>query len=291
MSTRRAAAFILGILAACAPARAGQGPLVARDDAGDTVRLARPASRVVSLVPATTELLFAIGAGDAVVGRTHWCDFPGAARLVPDLGDGLRPNLEAVAAARPDLVVLYRSAQNAEAVARLRALGIPAVQYAVDRLADVPRVARALGDLTGHRREADSLATAFTASLASATQPPPARRPTVLILAWDQPPMTIGAGSFLSEVVERAGGRNLFHDLPAPSATVSIETIASRDPDAILVSTEGEPGFVRRPEWQAVRAVREHRLLRATGSSFSRPSPRAPEAIRELHTRLTEVLR
>ncbi|HXG44274.1 MAG TPA: helical backbone metal receptor [Gemmatimonadales bacterium] len=291
MKASRAAALILGLLAACAPARAGRDALAVRDDAGVTVRLARPAGRVVSLIPATTELLFAIGAGRTIVGRTHWCDYPAEARSIPDLGDGLRPNLEAVAAVRPELVVLYRSAQNAEAAARLRALGIPAVQFAVDRLADVPRVARALGALTGRRRGADSLAAAFDTALAAATTPASPAAPALLLLAWDQPPMTIGAGSFLSEVVERAGARNLFGDLPAPSGTVSLETIATRDPDAILVATEGEPAFVRRPEWQAIRAVRERRLVRVTGSSFSRPSPRAPEAIRELRARLAEVLR
>ncbi len=291
MKAPRAPALILGLLVACAPARAGQERLAVRDDAGVTVRLSRPAERVVSLVPATTELLFAIGGGPRVVGRTHWCDYPVEARLIPDLGDGLRPNVEAVAAVRPDLVVLYRSAQNTEAAARLRALGIPAAQFSVDRLADVARVARALGELTGHRREADSLAAAFDTALAAATAPPSPAAPALLILAWDQPPMTIGAGSFLSEVVERAGARNLFADLPAASGTVSIEAIATRDPDAILVLAEGDPAFARRPEWQAVRAVRERRLVRVAGSSFSRPGPRAAQAIRELRARLAELAR
>ena len=183
------------------------------DDAGDTVRLAAPARRVVSLIPASTELLFAIGADSAVVGRTSYCDYPAAAKAVPDLGDGIKPNIEAVLASRPDLVVLYNSGQNAAVAGRLRELGIAALRINTDALSSVPRVARMLGRLTGREQVADSLAAVFDTALASATQPPTARRPKVLLLVWEQPPMTIGRGSFLSELVERAGGENLFADV------------------------------------------------------------------------------
>ncbi len=258
------------------------------DDAGDTVVLAAPARRVVSLVPATTELLFAIGAGGQTVGRTAWCDFPPAASTVPNLGDGISPNLEAVLAQRPDLVLLYHSARNADVAARLRAMGIAAAQLNTDRLADVTRVSRLLGRLTGHAQSAESLAVAVNAALVSATPATgrAARSPTVLLLVWEQPPMTVGRGSFLSELVERAGGVNLFADVPATSATVSVEAVAARNPDLILTTSDGPGAFLHRAEWRTVRAVRERRYLRVSGSEFSRPSPRAPAAIRELAARL-----
>ena len=88
--------------------------------------------------------------------------------------------------------------------------------------------------------------------------------------------MAIGAGSFQSEILSLAGGRNLFDDVTAPSATVSIEAIAARDPDLILVSDTGVPGIVNRPEWQVVRAVRERRFVHLSNPAFGRPSPRAP---------------
>ena len=94
------------------------------DDAGRPSRSPRPARRIVSLVPATTELLFAIGAGDAVVGRTQWCDYPEAALAVPSVGDGIGPNLELVVGRRPDLVLLYASADRG-AAEQLARLGIP----------------------------------------------------------------------------------------------------------------------------------------------------------------------
>lgn len=252
------------------------------DDAGDTVRLAGPARRVVSLIPATTELLFAIGADSDIVGRTSYCDYPPAAQLVPDLGDGIKPSLEAILSRHPDLVLLYHSGQNAAVAGRLRQLGIQVIRLNTDRLSDVVRIGRLLGILTGHRAGADSLAEVFDTALASATIQPAARRPRVLLLVWEQPPMTIGRGSFLHELVERAGGENLFADVPASSGVVSIEAVAHRNPDLVFTTGPGPAAFASRPEWQVVPAIRKHRFLRVSGSEFNRPSPRAPQAIRTL---------
>jgi iron complex transport system substrate-binding protein len=275
------------LLIACRPAPPA-GSLTVVDDAGDTVRLAAPARRVVSLIPATTELLFAIDAGPAVVGRTNYCDFPGAAKSVPNLGDGIKPNLEAVIASRPDLVILYNSGQNAAVTGRLRELGIAAMRLNTDALSSVPRIARVLGKLTGHEKAADSLSAVFDTALASATQPGTGPRPKVLLLVWVQPPMTVGRGSFLNELLERAGGENLFADVAGTDGVVSIEAVAARDPDLIFTTAEGPSAFATRPEWQAVAAVREKRFLHVTGSEFGRPSPRSPMAIRQLSAKLRE---
>ena len=258
------------------------GGFVVVDDAGDTTRLAAPAGRVVSLIPATTELLFAIGAGEAVVGRTTWCDYPAETRTVPDLGDGIAPNIEAVLGQRPDLVLLYPSGRNAAAAERLRSVGVATVQLRTDLLADVTRVGNLLGRLTGHEREAAAVAERFERELAQATVAAAAARPSVFLLVWAEPPMTVGAGSYLSELLRRAGGRNTYDDLPTSSGQVSIESVVARDPDAILVLGDSTPAFATRPEWQAVSAVRARRFVFASGSQFAHPGPRAPDAIRAL---------
>ena len=285
--------WVIGVvLGGCHPASRSAGTIRIVDDAGDTVRLSAPAGRVVSLIPATTELLFAIGADSAVVGRTAYCDYPPATHSVPDLGDGIKPSIEAILARKPELVVLYNSGQNAAVAGRLAELGIPALRVNTDALRDVPRVGRILGQLTGHQAAAESLAVAFDTALANATAASGGRRrPKVLLLVWEQPPMTIGRGSFLSELVERAGGENLFADVTASSGVVSIEAVAARNPDLIFTTTEGPSGFANRPEWQVVPAVRRRRFLRVSGSEFNRPSPRAPAAIRELAAKLRETER
>ena len=283
---------LLSAVLACHQSGPRARSLVVVDDAGDSVSVRVPARRVVSLIPASTELLFAIGAGPAVVGRTEWCNFPSEAKEVPNLGAGIEPNLEAVLSRQPDLVVLYNSARHADVARRLRELGIPAIRINTDALSDVPRVGALLGRLTGHAREADSMSAVFETALASATGAGvTSSRAKVLLLVWEQPPMTIGRGSFLSELVERAGGENLFGDIATSSGPVSIEAVAVRDPDLILTTADGPASFASRPEWQVVRAVRERRFLSISGSENDRPGPRSPGAIRALSARLREARR
>ncbi|OLC30977.1 MAG: hypothetical protein AUH81_18745 [Candidatus Rokubacteria bacterium 13_1_40CM_4_69_5] len=249
------------------------------------MRLAAPAQRVVSLLPSFTELLFAIGAGDRLVGRTTWCDYPPEALGVPSVGDGMPPNVEAVAARHPDLVVLYRSGPNVTAAEQLERLGIRAVLFDLNRLEDLGPAARRLGVLTGRRAPADSLARVMD-SLAS--QPPAPTPQSLVFIVWDNPPIVIGAGSYLDRLASLAGARNVFHDIGAPSAQVSIETIAARDPDfvAVLSDSVAPPRYAARPEWRAVRAVRAERFLFLPGQLFGRPGPRVAEAVRELRRRL-----
>ena len=265
------------------------------DEVGHPVALEAPARRIVSLSPSTTELLFAIGAGASVVGRTRWCDFPPDVATVPSVGDGLNPNLELVLSRTPDLVVFYASAANQGVITRLDGLGLAAASVRLDRLDDLPRVARLLGRLTGATARADSLATRFAAALdsaraaARAATPAGAQEPVqrVVVVSWDNPPIIIGAGSFLTELIEMAGARNVFDDVVQPSAQVGIETIATRDPDVLLVLGEGVPGFARRPEWQNVGAVRRRSFVAVQGSEFERPGFRSLEAVRRLRAALS----
>ena len=272
--------------AACGPPDARQAAPAVQlvDDAGSAVTLQAPARRIVSLVPATTELLFAIGAGDALVGRTQWCDYPEAALAVPSVGDGIGPNLELVVGRRPDLVLLYASADR-RAAEHLTRLGIPTMSLNTDRLADVPRLARLLGRAAGRERAADSVATTFERELAAA-QAPEGEARSAFLLVWDQPPMTVGRGSFLTELMARAGLRNIFDDVSASSAVISIEGVVARDPDVILTLGAASPKIAGRPEWEVVRAVRDRRFVHADGSEFSHPGPRSPQAIRELRQAL-----
>lgn len=283
--THLAAGLVL--LAACGGEARQPPAFVGQDDAGRRVAVDTPATRIVSLAPSITELLFALDAGAALVGRTTWCRYPPAAAAVPDVGDGLNPNVEAVAARRPDLVLLYHSPLNETAAAQLERLGIPAVVLRQDRLGDVARHARLLGVLTGHRRAGDSIAAALD-ELRASPAPAPTRR--LVFVVWDNPPTIIGAGSYLDELLRLAGGTNVFHDVPAASAVVSLETIAARNPDAIAVLADtaaaAAPTWSRRPEWRVVPAVREGRFVVLPAELFGRPSPRAPAAVAELRRRL-----
>jgi len=204
---------------------------------------------------------------------------------VPSVGDGMPPNVEAVAARRPDLVVLYRSGPNVTAAEQLERLGVQTVLFDLNRLEELGLVARRLGVLTGRTGAGDSLARAMD-SLAS--QPPIPGPRSLVFIVWDTPPIVIGAGSFLDRLAGLAGARNVFHDIATPSAQVSIETIAARNPDfiAVLSDTAATPRYADRPEWRVVPAVRQRRFLFLPGGLFGRPGPRAAAAVRELRRRL-----
>src|SRR5213080_1876838 len=169
------AGFVALTITACARGEhvPVKGGIAVTDDAGRRVTLAAPARRIVSLLPSFTEILFAIGAGDRLVGRTTWCDYPPEALALPSVGDGMPPSVEAVAARRPDLVVLYRAGPNVTAAEQLERLGIRTVLLDLNLLEQLGPAARRLGVLTGRSRAADSLAHVLD-SLASQ---PPARAP------------------------------------------------------------------------------------------------------------------
>jgi iron complex transport system substrate-binding protein len=253
------------------------------DDFGDTLSAGTPPQRIVSLNPSTTELLFAIGAGGRLVGRTTYDMWPVAARAVPDLGPGLRPNVEAVLAVHPDLVVLYASDDNRDAARRLRAAGIQTAAFRVDRIADFERVTRALGVLTGDTAAALATVDSVRATIArvrTATASLP--HPTVFWPLYDQPLLATGSGSYLNELIDIAGGRNIYGFMKEPSPRVTFEDLMRRDPDVVLTSPESRGRYLADPRWQALRALRDGHLLVVDTTLVLRPGPRLGEAARSM---------
>ncbi len=269
-------------LAACASDDA-RPTARAADDFGDTLVLRTSPRRIVSLNPPTTEVLFAIGAGRRLVGRTTYDRWPEAAVALPDLGGGLRPTVEAVLAARPDLVVLYASDDNRDAARRLRAAGVGTAAFRVDRIADFRLVTLALGALTGDSVAARVLVDSVGATIArvrAATASLP--RPTVFWPLYDQPLLATGGGSFLDELIDVAGGRNIYGFMPEPSPRITMEDLLQRDPDVVLLSPESRARYLADPRWRALRAVREGRVIAVDTTLVLRPGPRLGEAARSL---------
>jgi ABC-type Fe3+-hydroxamate transport system substrate-binding protein len=250
-----------------------------RDDFGMQVATGAAPDRIVSLNPTTTELLFALGAGHRLVGRTHWDLYPDSARAVPDLGNGIRPNVEAVLAARPQLVLLYASADNRAAADAFRSAGIRVVSLKIDSIAQFYRATRLVGDLVGAPGRAANVVDSVSRTIERVrTATASAPRPRVLWPLFDQPLYVIGGGSFLSQLVEIAGGRNIFDDLPQPSPQVSREEVLRRDADVVLTGPTGAARMRSEPGWQALGAVRSHRVLEIDPALVERPSVRLGEA-------------
>lgn len=277
-------------LLACsrAPSAESREPAFGVDDFGDTIRLARPATRIVSLNPTTTEILFTIGAGARLVGRTQYDQWPDSARFVPDLGPGIRPNVEAVISARPDLVLLYASEDNRAAARRLRDAGISTAAFKVDSIAEFDRLTRLLGRLVGDSARGALVADTVMHTLDSVRAATRGlRRVTVVIPTWYEPLIVIGGGSFLSELVTIAGGRNLYDSMPSPSPTVAFEDIVRLNPEFLLVGPERAASLRTLAKWRTLPAVREGRLLVFDTARVLRPAVRLGEGavslVRLLH--------
>lgn len=267
-----------GAVAAPGIAAARVDSAAPRDDDGVPVPLGRRPARIVSLGPVTTEVLFALGAGDRLVGRSRWDEYPAAARRVPEVGDAIGLNLERIVAARPDLVVLYAAAGNRDAAARLRALGVPVVSLRTDRIADFAADTRLLGRVVGESAAAVAVVDSVERTLArvrAATRAAIAAgrpRPRVLLPLLGDPLFVIGGGSFLSDLVEVAGGTNVFGDDPRPSPQVSREEILRRGADVVLVSAAGARRLAADPAWRGLDAVRAGRVLALDTALAQRPS-------------------
>ena len=216
------------------------------DDAGQRVVLAQPAQRIVSLAPHVTEILFAAGAGERVVGVVAYSDYPQAARALPQVGGYTQVDLEAIVSLRPDLVIGWRSGNRDAHLARLQAMGIPVYLNEPRSLDDVARSLEQFGRLAGSEDAAHAAATAFRArhaALAARYAGQPSVRTFYQI--WDRPLMTINDEHLIADVIRLCGGSNVFGSQAQLAPTIGVEAVLAANPEAIVASGMGDA----RPEW------------------------------------------
>lgn len=257
--------------------RGGAAGAVSLTDAeGRRVHLPHPAARVISLVPSATQTLAALGAQGLVVARTDY-DTLSWALALPSVGGGLQPSLEAIVAARPDLVVRFAGPQDTRTPAALDQLGIPHVGIRPDRIADALEAVRLLGEATGKTAEADALARGIRARL-EAVRAGAAGRPRVRVayVLGGDPPWVAGPGTYIHELLELAGGENAFADLGSLYAAVSMEEFLARRIDLVLTPDAGRLD----PRVTARARVAE------VGDALEFPGPGVAEAARTVATLL-----
>jgi len=245
-SLRPRAALALLALSAGLTTTTARAEIVVTDDAGRQLRLAAPAKRIVSLAPHVTELLYAAGAGDKVVGAVSYSDYPEAATKLPRVGGYNNVDLEAVAALKPDLVVAWKTGNRNGNLDRLAALGIPVYVNEPRELEDVATSLETLGRLAGTQLSAFHAATAFR-ERQKTLQQRYGKRPVVRTFyqIWNQPLMTVNGEHLISKVIALCGGENVFAGLPQLAPNIGTEAVLAADPEAIVASGMGEA----RPEW------------------------------------------
>ncbi|HQR51726.1 MAG TPA: cobalamin-binding protein [Burkholderiales bacterium] len=260
------------------------------DDRGVSLRLARPAQRIVTLAPSLTELAFAAGAGAAVVGVAAYSDYPAEAARLPIVASSGGIDLEGVLAAKPDLVLAWGSGNRPADVQRLEGLGIPVLVTEPRRLSDVPRIVRLLGQAAGTGKAAEPVAQAFDAELAGLrTANSGAREVTVFYQVWDRPLRTIGGTHIIDEMIRLCGGRNVFTDLRLLSPEVALESVMAADPDVLLTAGTGR---VEVPAWARtvnLRAVREGHVYNVDPTLVERATPRLAQGVVQICERLARA--
>lgn len=257
-------------------------------DRAEVPERSEPATRIVSLIPAATEIIFAVGGGEKLVGRTRWGVHPPEAVAVPDVGDGIRPSIESIVARNPDLVVIFEGMDTEGIASRLGDLGIRTLELRHNSLADLERNIGLIGEAVGCSGSARLINEQLAAQLATGVTGRGGRESVAVYYdVWPDPPMTIGRGSFLDSLITLAGGRNVFGDLSAPSPEVGLEAIVHRDPEIILHPVSASPAALpsspaERRGWLAVRAVAEGRIRIVDADLLGRLGPRIGESVRHL---------
>lgn len=256
------------------------------DDTGQTLRLAVPAKRIVSLAPHVTETLFAIGAGERIVGTVDYSDYPAEAKKIPRVGGYSRIDLEAVAALKPDLVIAWESGNSSAHVAKLRALGLPIYVTQPNRIDDVATTLERYSQLTGDAAAGHRAATSFRERLAG-LRSRYAAKPKVRTFyqIWKQPLMTVGGQQIITDAIKVCGGENIFATLTTMAPTVTIEAVIAANPEAIVASGMGES----RPEWlddwkrwTSISAVARDNLFFIPPDLIQRHTPRLLEGTEQL---------
>jgi iron complex transport system substrate-binding protein len=250
-------------------------------------------TRIVSLIPAVTEMLFAIGAGDQVVGVSTFDTYPKEATTRPRVGGLFDPNFEAILRLRPDLVIVYGSQE--ELIRRLGRASIPIYSYRHAGLADITGTLRAVGKRTGHGKEADALAAQIEKDL-EAVRKSVAGKPrprTLMVFGREEASMrglyVNGGIGFLHDMLEAAGGTNVMADVKREGLQMSLEQLLARAPDVVLELrvTERWPAERQAREeaaWKAVSipAVRTGRVHFLPDEALTIPGPRVAAAVKAI---------
>ncbi|MEE9208512.1 MAG: helical backbone metal receptor [Gemmatimonadota bacterium] len=284
-------AVVLGALASSAvtPAPQATGDTIRlTDDEGRSVTLAAPPTRIISLVPSASEILFEIGEGHRLVARSRFDDYPPAVLELPSVGDAIRPAAELVLAHRPDLVLMVGGADNRRAVEEFTRLGIAALVIRINTFEDLERNIRRFGQLTGSDSAASRLWERLQGQLdAVADLTKGLSRPSVYYDVAYPPAFTIGAQSYLDSLISLAGGRNVFGSVNAPSPQVGLEAIAAREPEILIRPLSRNSAYnpldpASRPGWSAVPAVRNGKIRTVDADLLHRLGPRIGRAAQAL---------
>ena len=278
-------------LAACGSS-AASGKITVTDMTGREITLDKPAERIVALTASDCEILYALGAGDLLVARGTYCDYPAEVTALPELGSGYDTNVEDIIAMEPDVLLMSTMAQTEEQVAALEQAGIAVVVSDAQDIAGTYEAIRTIGALVGKADAAETLVAGMQATFAdleaqvAAMNIPEDEQPTVY---FEVSPIyyglwAAGGGSFMNEIAGMLGMKNIFAE-GAAWESISEEQVIAANPDYIVTITmyfgdeyeSAEAEIMARPGWENITAVKNGAILLLPNNELSRPAPRLAE--------------
>jgi iron complex transport system substrate-binding protein len=282
LASRAAVVTCVAIVLATLSVRSAHAELHVTDDAGSVVALVSPARRVISLGPHLTELTYAAGGANAMVGAIRYSDYPAAARALPVVGDAFAIDFERVAQLKPDLVLVWASGLNERHKARLCSLGLKLYESEIRHAQGIPDTLRRLGTLLGHAEAGEASARRFEAQWQTLTERHRGKAPVrVFWQLWDEPLMTVNREHLISQALNACGGVNVFANLALLTPSVSWEAAVAANPQ--LIAAAGHPADAAHDfaAWRrlgkSVDAVKRQRLAMIDGDLIGRMGPRFVE--------------
>ena len=256
------------------------------------ITLEKAPERIVSQSPSNTEVIYAAGAGNLVVGDTEYCDYPEEAKAITKVGgfSASTISIETIVSLNPDLVFAGDEDQQT-VIDALEEAGVIVYSVKANTFEDVYANLELVGKLTGNEAVAaqvvDDMKTRIAVVQEKIATVPQDDRPTVFWEIWDEPLMTSGPNTFSAQLIEIAGGVNIFPDLTEDYPQISVEEVVSRNPDVIMgPDTHGDKliadQLATRPGWEEITAVKDGRIYLIDGNTSSRPGPRLAAALEDI---------
>lgn len=267
-------------------------PITVVDDVGRQVTIPHLPQRIISLAPSNTEILFALGLEERIVGVTDYCDYPEAAKAKPRVAGYSTPNIEKLVSLEPDLIIA-ESIHERVVVPALEKLGLTVFVTSATSLDSVLHDIEVIGQITGRSsaasRLADSLETRINAVASRTAAIVPEQRPRVLYVCWHAPIWTMGAETFIDDLIWKAGGKNVFRDDFKKSRAVSLEAVIDKNPEIIIVSGMGTTGdliyssILGEERLKGVDALVNKRVYKISDANLiERPGPRIADGLEEV---------
>jgi iron complex transport system substrate-binding protein len=263
------------------------------DDRGHTLSIEHYPQRIVSLAPHITEMLFAIGAGNRIVGADEFSDYPAAAAQIPRIGSASRIDIERVIALNPDIVIGWQSGNAPSDIAKLENLGVPVYITEITSLDNIADQLANLGRLIGASDAAKLAATEFQQQLAQLRENNAGKlRVTVFYQVWDRPLMTVNGRHFISNAINLCGGTSLFREMEPLAPTISKEAVIAANPQVIISGKSGSDGASLESmwgDWKSLDAVKYGNLFVIPADLIARPVPRILDGVKMMCEKLDQA--